>query len=42
MFVSVFMPLGGQMLVGGVNLVVQTIAGSAGENYYTLGVIINF
>ena len=30
-FVSVFMPVGGQMLVGGVSLLIQSVAGTAGE-----------
>ena len=36
-FVSVFMPVGGQMLVGGVPLVIQSVAGSAGKDYPIMG-----
>lgn len=32
-FVSVSMPDGGQMLVGGVSLVIQSVPGSAGKDY---------
>ena len=32
-FVSVSMPDGGQMLVGGISLVIQSVAGSAGKDY---------
>jgi hypothetical protein len=35
-FVSVSMPDGGQMLVGGVSLVIQSVAGSAGKDYLTI------
>ena len=34
---SVSMPAGGQMLVGGVPLVIQSIAGSAGKDYPIVG-----
>ncbi len=35
-FVSVSMPDGDQMLVGGVPLVIQSVAGSAGKDYVTI------
>ena len=36
-FVSVFMPVGGQMLVGDVSLVIQSVAGSASKDYTIVG-----
>jgi hypothetical protein len=41
-FVSVSMPDGGQMLVGGVSLVIQSIAGSAGKDYLTISWVLQF
>jgi hypothetical protein len=35
-FVNISMPDGGQMLVGGVSLVIQSVAGSAGKDYLTV------
>ena len=36
-FVSVFMPIGDQMLVGDVSLAIQTVDGSAGKDYPIMG-----